>query len=95
MFQYRIMYISASSMFDNRYVDMFNITLSMDDCDKYHNERILNVINRNEPYFIIGQGGETGNGLSRETRNQTNASILRGNGQIMFFKQKPLQCNAI
>lgn len=27
-------------------------------------------------YYIIEKGGETGNGLSRETRNQTNASIL-------------------
>lgn len=55
MFQYRIMYISASSMFDNRYMDMFNIPLSMDDCDKYHNEKLLNVINRKEPYFVVSR----------------------------------------
>lgn len=57
MFQYRIMYISASSMFDNRYIDMFNFTLSMDDFDdKYHNEQILNVINSNEPYVVVSKG---------------------------------------
>lgn len=34
---------------------MFNITLSMDDCDKYHNDKILNVINRKEPYFVVSR----------------------------------------
>ena len=43
-------------MFDNRYIDMFNFTLSMDDFDdKYHNEKILNAINRKEPYFVVSK----------------------------------------
>lgn len=43
-------------MFDNRYMDMFNYTLSMDDFDdKYHNEKIVNAINNNEPYVFVSK----------------------------------------